>query len=175
VQRHVPPFVLRMSAYTNLTFIVECNTTQAAFLDFPNLPYLVHDDVKVTQSMCIVRYLGRMFNLLGMFLHLLHFAFRRTNAFYTALRNGYLVDVALCGERRSQILIATNSRCAYNNAFIRVKTMIRYRSVTLTNKLYTNLLCAHSRRRCGERARAHGSCHLRDLRRALRLHARVLR
>lgn len=34
-------------------------------LDFPNLPYLIDGDVKVTQSMAIVFYIGRKYNLMG--------------------------------------------------------------------------------------------------------------
>ena len=32
-------------------------------LEFPNLPYLIDGDVKLTQSLAIIRYLGRKFNL----------------------------------------------------------------------------------------------------------------
>ena len=32
-------------------------------LDFPNLPYLIDGDLKVSQSVAIIRYLGRKFNL----------------------------------------------------------------------------------------------------------------
>ena len=32
-------------------------------LDFPNLPYLIDGDIKITQSVAIIRYLGRKFNL----------------------------------------------------------------------------------------------------------------
>jgi len=32
-------------------------------LDFPNLPYLIDGDVKVTQSVAVIRHLGRKFNL----------------------------------------------------------------------------------------------------------------
>jgi glutathione S-transferase len=34
-------------------------------LDFPNLPYLIDDDVKITQSKAILYYLGRKYNLMG--------------------------------------------------------------------------------------------------------------
>ncbi|XP_037045396.1 glutathione S-transferase Mu 3-like [Bradysia coprophila] len=34
-------------------------------LDFPNLPYYIDGDVKLTQSTAILRYLGRKFNLIG--------------------------------------------------------------------------------------------------------------
>ena len=34
-----------------------------AGLDFPNLPYLIDGDVKLTQSLAIMRYLGRKFGL----------------------------------------------------------------------------------------------------------------
>ncbi|CAF0782934.1 unnamed protein product [Adineta ricciae] len=34
-------------------------------LDFPNLPYLIDGDLKMTQSKAILYYLGRKFNLLG--------------------------------------------------------------------------------------------------------------
>lgn len=34
-------------------------------LDFPNLPYLIDGDVKLTQSLAILRYLGRKFKLAG--------------------------------------------------------------------------------------------------------------
>ena len=34
-------------------------------LEFPNLPYLIDGDVKLTQSLAIIRYLGRKFNLAG--------------------------------------------------------------------------------------------------------------
>ena len=32
-------------------------------LDFPNLPYLIDGDVKITQSIAVIRYLGRKYNL----------------------------------------------------------------------------------------------------------------
>ena len=32
-------------------------------LDFPNFPYLVDGDIKITQSIAVIRYLGRKFNL----------------------------------------------------------------------------------------------------------------
>lgn len=32
-------------------------------LDFPNLPYMVDGDIRLTQSLAILRYLGRKFNL----------------------------------------------------------------------------------------------------------------
>ena len=34
-------------------------------LDFPNLPYLIDDEVKITQSNAILRYLARKFDLIG--------------------------------------------------------------------------------------------------------------
>ena len=34
-------------------------------LDFPNLPYLIDGNIKVTQSNAILRYLGRKFGLDG--------------------------------------------------------------------------------------------------------------
>ncbi|KAK6177388.1 hypothetical protein SNE40_015497 [Patella caerulea] len=34
-------------------------------LDFPNLPYYIDDDVRITQSNSIIRYLGQKYNLLG--------------------------------------------------------------------------------------------------------------
>ncbi|XP_050414318.1 glutathione S-transferase Mu 4 [Patella vulgata] len=34
-------------------------------LDFPNLPYYIDDDVRITQSNTIIRYLGHKYNLLG--------------------------------------------------------------------------------------------------------------
>jgi len=34
-------------------------------LDFPNLPYLIDGDVKLTQNLAILRYLGRKFGLAG--------------------------------------------------------------------------------------------------------------
>nr|AKO22177.1 glutathione S-transferases-3 [Dermanyssus gallinae] len=34
-------------------------------LDFPNLPYLIDGDVKLTQSLAILRYLGRKYDLAG--------------------------------------------------------------------------------------------------------------
>ena len=34
-------------------------------LDFPNLPYLIDGDVRITQSSAILRYIGRQFDLLG--------------------------------------------------------------------------------------------------------------
>jgi glutathione S-transferase len=34
-------------------------------LDFPNLPYLIDDDIKITQSKAILYYLGYKFNLMG--------------------------------------------------------------------------------------------------------------
>lgn len=34
-------------------------------LDFPNLPYIFHGDVKITQSKAILYYLGRQLNLMG--------------------------------------------------------------------------------------------------------------
>jgi len=34
-------------------------------LDFPNLPYMFHGDIKITQSKAILYYLGRKFNLMG--------------------------------------------------------------------------------------------------------------
>lgn len=34
-------------------------------LDFPNLPYLIDGDLKITQSLAILRYLGRKFGLIA--------------------------------------------------------------------------------------------------------------
>jgi len=34
-------------------------------LDFPNLPYYIDGDVKITQNLAILRYLGRKYNLVG--------------------------------------------------------------------------------------------------------------
>jgi len=34
-------------------------------LDFPNLPYLIDSDVRITQSLAIIRYLGRKYKLNG--------------------------------------------------------------------------------------------------------------
>ena len=34
-------------------------------LDFPNLPYYIDGDLKLSQSMAIVRHLGRKYNLYG--------------------------------------------------------------------------------------------------------------
>jgi len=34
-------------------------------LDFPNLPYLMDGDVKITQNLAIMRYLGRKYDLVG--------------------------------------------------------------------------------------------------------------
>jgi len=34
-------------------------------LDFPNLPYFIDGDVKLTQSMTIIRHIGRQNDLLG--------------------------------------------------------------------------------------------------------------
>jgi len=41
------------------------NVKQSFGLDFPNLPYLLDSDVKITQSNAIMRYLGRKFGLVG--------------------------------------------------------------------------------------------------------------
>jgi glutathione S-transferase len=42
------------------------NEKQKLGLDFPNLPYLIHGNLKITQSKAILYYLGRKFNLMGM-------------------------------------------------------------------------------------------------------------
>jgi len=41
------------------------NEKQKLGLDFPNLPYLIHGHLKLTQSKAILYYLGRKFNLMG--------------------------------------------------------------------------------------------------------------
>ena len=34
-------------------------------LDFPNMPYYINGDVKLTQSTTILRYLGKKYNMMG--------------------------------------------------------------------------------------------------------------
>jgi glutathione S-transferase len=41
------------------------NVKQSLGLDFPNLPYLIDGDVKISQSIAILRYLGRKYGLDG--------------------------------------------------------------------------------------------------------------